>query len=94
MPGKQDAVATELELACLRMLGVTVVDHLSISEFKVAHIMGKHFKAGEWGNYRCGSVITCVMEGRSYYARVERFLKVDDDFCEGYASVTWFGIAP
>ena len=68
------------------------MDHLSIYEFKVAHILGKHFRAGEWGSHRCGSVITCVMEGRSLYARVNRFLKVDNDDCEGYASVTWFGI--
>ena len=68
------------------------MDHLSIHEFKVAHILGKHFRAGEWGSFRCGSVITCVMEGCSLYARVNRFLKVDNDDCEGYASVTWFGI--
>jgi len=86
------AVATDLELGSLRVLGVNVQDHLSISEFKVAHILGKHFRAGEWGSYRCGSVVTCVVKGRSLYARVERFLKVDEDDCDGYASVTWFGI--
>lgn len=47
--------------------------------------------AGEWGNTpRCGSVITCVIRGRSLYARVKRFIKVDDDDCPGYASVDWF----
>jgi len=47
-------------------------------------------KSGEWGNTpRCGSVITCVIRGRSLYARVKRFLKVDND-CPGYASVDWF----
>ena len=47
--------------------------------------------AGEWGNTpRCGSVITCVINGRSLYARVKRFIKVDDDACPGYASVDWF----
>lgn len=86
------AVATDLELGSLRFLGVHVQDHLAISEFRVARILGKHFRAGEWGSYRCGSVVTCVVQGRSLYARVERFLKVDGDDCEGYASVTWFGI--
>ena len=40
---------------------------------------------------RCGSVITCVVEGQSLYARVRRFLKVEGDDREGYASVVWFG---
>ena len=92
MPAAGGAVATEKEVGSLRVLGVHVRDLLSISEFKVAHILGKHFKAGEWGSFRCGSVITCVMNGRSLYAKVNRFIKVEDDNCEGYASVTWFGV--
>lgn len=92
MPAAGGAVATDEEVGSLRALGVHVRDRLSISEFRVAHILGKHFRAGEWGSYRCGSVVTCVMDGRSLYAKVNRFLKVDDDDqCEGYASVTWFG---
>jgi len=82
---------TELELGSLRMIGANVQDCLSVSGFKIAHILGKHFRSGEWGKRRCGSVITCVLDGRSLYARVDKFLKVDDDPCEGYASVTWFG---
>ena len=73
-------------------------DMLSVSELKVAYIMGVHFRAGEWGQSpRCGSVITCVIHGRgrfhgiSLYARVERFLRIHGDDCPGYASVTWFG---
>ena len=92
MPAAGGAVATEKEVSSLRFLGVYVRDLLSISEFKVAHILGKHFKAGEWGSFRCGSVITCVMNGRSLYAKVNRFITVEDDNCEGYASVTWFGV--
>ena len=86
------SVATDMEVGSLRVLGVNVQDHLAISEFKVAIILGKHFRGGEWGSNRCGSVVTCVVGGRSLYARVERFLKVDGDVCDGYASVTWFGI--
>lgn len=92
MPAAGGAVATEQEVSSLRFLGVHVRDVLSISQFKAAHILGKHFKAGEWGSFRCGSVITCVINGRSLYAKVNRFITVEDDNCEGYASVTWFGV--
>jgi len=78
------------EVADLRMLGVGV-DSLSVTAFAVAHIMGVHFRAGEWDHHpRCGSVVTCVINGRSLYARVHRFLQVDDDDSPGYASVSWF----
>ena len=64
---------------------------LSVTAFEVAYILNLHFKAGEWGNYpRCGSIITCVIGGRSLYAYVKAFLKVEDDDCPGYASVSWF----
>ena len=92
MPKSQDVVETALEVGSFGMLGVYVEDHLAISEYKIAHILGKHFRAGEWGAYRCGSVVTCVFEGRSLYARVDRFLKVDGNDAEGFASVTWFGV--
>ena len=88
----QSSTLTSLEVADLRLLGVCIQDHLSITEFKIAHILGKHFRAGEWGSYRCGSVITVVLDGRSLYARVQKFFRVDDDDCCGYASVTWFGV--
>ena len=39
---------------------------------------------------RCGSVVTCVMDGQSYYGRVTRFLRVEGDGCPGYASIEWF----
>ena len=88
----QNEVASELEVGSLQALGVDIRDFFSISEFQIANILGKHFRAGEWGKVRCGSVITCVLEGRSLYARVERFLKVDGDDSPGYASVIWFGV--
>jgi len=81
---------TRNELGELRYLGCDA-DCLSISAYKIAYIMGVHFRAGEW-NQRpfCGSVVTCTLEGHSYYARVVTFLKVDDDECPGYALVRWF----
>jgi len=79
------------ELSCFRLASVDV-DVFSVTEFAVAYILGVHFRANEWGKSpRCGSVVTCVMEGRSLYARVNKFLCVENDDCPGYASVTWFG---
>ena len=92
MRGIRDTVLSEEELADLRILGADVEDTLSVTAYNNAHILGKHFRSGEWGQRRCGSVITCVLAGRSVYARVNRFLKVDGDDCVGYASVTWFGV--
>lgn len=89
--GRKDDVLSSEELADLRILGVDVEDNLSITVYKIAYILGKHFRSGEWGQYRCGSVITCVISGRSVYARVNRFFKVDGMDSPGYASVTWFG---
>lgn len=82
---------TDKELADLRLQGVDV-QALSVSEFKIAYILNVHFKAGEWGQSPwCGSVVTCVIGGRSLYAHVLRFLTVEGDDCPGYASVCWFG---
>lgn len=73
------------------MLGC-VADRWSVSAYRIAHIMGIHFRAGEWGcSPRCGSVITCKLEGVSYYGRVDTFLKIDGNPCPGFAVVTWFG---
>ena len=89
---QHDYTVTDDELRDLRWeVSGYAVDRLSVRAFHVAHIMGVHFRAGEWiGHPRCGSVVSCVKEGRSLYARVLRFLKVDHDECPGYASVKWF----
>ena len=74
------------------MAGCVVQDELSINTFVVASILGVHFRAGQWGGHpTCSSVFTCVMNGRSVYGYVNRFLTVDGDNCPGYASVCWFG---
>ena len=83
-------VPTENEIGDFSLSGVEV-DFLNLTEFPVAYILNRHFKAGEWGQHPwCGSVITCVIRGRSLYARVERFLLVEGDDNPGYASVKWF----
>ena len=67
------------------------VELFSVTQFEIAYILNAHFRAGEWGQHpRCGSVVTCVIEGRSLYARVERFLKVEGSDCLRFASVDWF----
>ena len=81
---------TTKELGDLRLSGIRVTD-FGVTAYDMAYILNVHFKAGEWPQPRCGSVITCVVDGRSLYARVRRFLQVDGDSCPGYASVGWFG---
>ena len=76
----------------LLVIGCPVRNHDELSVYRIANIMDKHFRAGEWGMHpRCGSVITCVINGRSLYARVLKFVKTDGgDKCPGYACVRWF----
>ena len=77
-------------VADLRMHGITV-DRTVVSGFKIAHIMGIHFRAGEWGCFpRCGSVFTCKLDGDSCYGYVEMFLRVDGNPSPGFAVVRWF----
>ena len=88
-----DGDVTEEEFENLQHLGCPVNDPYDVRSFNIAMILGKHFKAGEWGDgksIRCGSVVTCVINGRSLYARVLKFMKVDGDLCPGHASVRWF----
>jgi len=80
---------TEQHLGDLRYLGCDV-DCLSVTYFAVAYIMGVHFRAGQWGSSRCGSVVTTVADGRSLYARVRMFVRVDRGENPGYALVDWF----
>ena len=92
MPRTRVNFLTADELSSFRFASVDV-DVFSVSEYAVAYILGVHFRANEWGmSPRCGSVVTCVIEGRSLYARVNKFLRVEHDDCSGYASVTWFGV--
>ena len=83
-------VPSHEEISGLARAGCNV-DHFVVHAFKIAHVMGVHFSAGEWGSFpRCGSVVTCVINRRSVYGRVSRFLTVEGDGCPGYAVVDWF----
>ena len=68
----------------LGMLGVEVFDN--VKSCLIANILGVHFKAGEWGQKRCGSVITTVYGGDSLYCVVRTFLQVQDKL---FARVEW-----
>lgn len=88
---KPNWVVSEEDLHDLSYMGYDV-DQFSVRCYAVAHITGAHFRAGEWGNYpRCGSVVTCVLDGQSYYARAKKFLSVPGSDCPGFVSVDWFG---
>ena len=84
-------VVTEDEFDDMQFLGCKARSRHDLSVFKFAKIMGKHFAEDEWDKKgRIGSVITCVMNGRSLYGRVLKFIRFEGESCPGYASVRWF----
>ena len=68
----------------LESLGVTSFRDLTF--FKVCKLVGVHFRSGEWGCRRSGSVITTIYGGISRYCIVDMFLRVQHT---AYACVTW-----
>ena len=93
-PNRQER-ATVKDLDDVIFLVGNARDQEDLTVYRIDKVLGKHFKAGEWDKSpRCGSVVvvTCVVNGRSLYARVVRFFKSDvpHDSCPGYASVRWF----
>ena len=50
------------------MLGVTSFS--DFRAFKVAKVLGVHFRSGQWGCLRCSSVITTIYRGTSRYCIV------------------------
>ena len=57
--------------------------------YDIACVLGVHFRAGEWGKRRCGSVFTTIYGGRSRYCVVNKFIRVG---AEDFARVTWLSI--
>jgi len=74
---------TQRERIELSMLGCTATIGIS---YKIAYVLGVHFRAGEWGCRRCGSVITTIFEGRSRYCNVTKFVRVGR---RNFACVEW-----
>ena len=67
----------------LALLGVNATVGLS---YNIAYVLGVHFRSGEWGRRRCGSVVTTVHGGRSRYCIVHKFVRVGD---RDFACVEW-----
>ena len=77
-------VLSEQQRVAMEYLGVT--SFRDVKFFRVAKILGVHFRSGEWGSRRCGSVITTMYRGVSRYCIVDSFVMVQD---KSYACVTW-----
>ena len=78
---------SDREKTGLTMLGV--ISFFPCTVFKILKLLGVHFKAGEWGRKRCGSVMTTIYRQVSRYCIVNVFLEVEG---KAYASVTWLSI--
>ena len=76
--------ATKREKIDLGLFGVTSTR--DIVAFDSARVLAVHFRGGEWGRSRCGSVVTLFYGGCSRYCIVKRFYRVMGRF---FASVTW-----
>ena len=70
---------------CLSLLGAKNLDR-PVSGYNVVWIRGVHFRCGEWGKRKCGSVFTVVYCGESMYGILDRVIVVDG---VEYAAVTW-----
>lgn len=70
----------------LEILDVTTTGTLACPGYKIAYVLGVHFKVDEWGSRRCGSVVTTIHEGRSRYCIVNDFIRVAN---KDFACVTW-----
>ena len=77
-------VLSDREKNGLSVLGVS--SFCQFKAYRVATVLGVHFRGGEWGQHRCGSVITTIHGQVSRYCIVHAFLKVEG---KTYASVTW-----
>ena len=75
---------SDREKSDMQFLGVTSFRGYKV--FQVAKILGVHFRCGEWGHQRCGSVITTIYRGVSRYCIVKAFVQVQGKM---YATVTW-----
>ena len=73
----------------LANLGIIVTVGSPCLSFKFAYVLGVHFRAGEWGCRRCGSVVTLMHEGRSRYCVVHNFIRVQN---QEFACVTWLSV--
>ena len=71
----------------LATFGITHFRRVKV--FETAHILGQHFRSGEWGCERCGSVITTIYAGRSRYCNVKKFLQVQG---KSFSLIDWLSV--
>ena len=77
---------SQREKDAMQVMGITSPSFRDFKAFKVAKILGVHFRSGQWACRRCNSVITTIYRGISRYCIVNAFLLIQD---KAYASVTW-----
>ena len=82
--GSRCYTLTDREKNDLQFLGVTSFTIYRV--YMVAKILGVHFRCGEWGCRRCGSVITTIYRGSTRYCILDRFVEVQG---KKFASVRW-----
>ena len=86
--GSRSHKLTRREKFDLGKLGVRSITR-RVRSFTTARILGVHFKTGEWGERRCGSVMTTIYAGRSRYCVVQKFLRVEEKY---FARVQWLSV--
>ena len=77
-------VLSDREKNDIELQGVTSLRQYKA--FKVCEVLGVHFRAGDWGKHRCGSVITTIYRGVSRYCIVHMFVQVEERV---FACVRW-----
>ena len=71
----------------IRHEGVT--DFSDLKGYRAVRILKQHFKSGEWGKKRCGSVVTTMVDNVSRYCIVDRFFTVQQ---KSFALVRWLAV--
>ena len=66
-----------------------VTDLSDLKGYRAVKILGQHFRVGEWGRQRCGSVVTTMVDHISRYCIVDRFFTVQQ---KTFALVTWLSV--
>ena len=66
-----------------------VQDFSDMRGWRTVKISTQHFRSGEWGKNRCGSVVTTMIGRISRYCIVDRFFTIAQ---KTYALVTWLSV--
>ena len=66
-----------------------VQDFSDIKGYRCVKILGQHFRSGNWGKNRCGSVATTMVAGISRYCILDRFFTIQRQI---FALVTWLSV--